>query len=107
MNPHHLTEAPPPPHAPYHSPRIMPAIRAVSHVSLSLRDLEGGAASYREVLGLEVLAPLFEREAYRETMLRLPGGRQACQAAARSACKPRGVTAGLESPELHSHIISL
>ena len=57
----------------------LPGMRGITHLSLSVRDLERSAAFYREVLGLRVLVPPFERSgAYRETILALPDGTGLC-----------------------------
>ncbi len=56
-----------------------PGLRGITHLSLSVRDLERSAVFYREVLGLRVQVPPFERSGgYRETILVLPNGIGLC-----------------------------
>ena len=47
----------------------MKAPSGISHVSLSVRDLDVSREWYQRVLGLSVLVPPFENEHYRETIL--------------------------------------
>ena len=47
----------------------MKAPKGVSHVSLSVRNLEVSNEWYQRVLGLKTMVPPFEREHYRETIL--------------------------------------
>jgi len=48
----------------------MPKVHGFTHVSLSVRDFEASVTWYRDVLGLDVFVPAFEREGmYRETLL--------------------------------------
>lgn len=57
----------------------LPGMRGITHLSLSVRDLERSATFYREVLGLRVQVPPFERSGgYRETILLLPNGIGLC-----------------------------
>ena len=47
----------------------MDAPKGISHVSLSVRDLDVSNEWYQRVLGLKTMVPVFELEHYRETIL--------------------------------------
>jgi glyoxylase I family protein len=48
-------------------------INGITHVSLSVRDLDQSARFYREVLGLTVLVEGIRTDAYNEVILLIPG----------------------------------
>lgn len=48
-------------------------IDGITHLSLSVRDLEESRTFYTDVLGLSVMVEGIHREAYDEVILRIPG----------------------------------
>ena len=56
----------------------MPEIKAFSHVSLSVRDLDASTAFYRDLFGFSVFDKVEDDEAYREHVMLHPSGMILC-----------------------------
>ena len=51
----------------------MTAINGITHISLSVLDLEVSERFYRELFSMEVIVDGIQRGGYHETILRIPG----------------------------------